>query len=53
MRLREWIRKHREEIDAVISDYAPGVPVDDDERAMWVLNDEGLYLFAKRQGVKV
>ena len=47
--LREFIREHREEIDnATKSSYH-----NDEERRQWVLNDEGLYQWARSEGVKI
>lgn len=47
--LREFIKLHRAEIDqATQSPYK-----NDDERRLWVLNDEGLYLWARSEGVKI
>lgn len=43
---RDWIAGHRAEIDEVINASAANVDVDDDEREMWLLNDEGLYSWA-------
>jgi len=39
----EWIRDNREELDNIIQNVAPGAPKNDEERRMWVENDEGLY----------
>ena len=33
--------------------HEPTSPLDDDELERWVLNDEGLYLWARRDGVEV
>ena len=47
--LTEFIKNHRKEIDAMIkSPYK-----NDNERRLWILNDEGLYLWAKSEGVKI
>lgn len=54
MGMRAFIRKNRAELDAAIraalrrSDYR----LNDREREMWVLNDEGLYQWAKAEGVR-
>lgn len=53
MTLRMFIEKHRDELDEHIrrtlntTDFR----INDEERRLWVLNDEGLYLWAKREGV--
>jgi hypothetical protein len=56
MSIRTFIRKHRAELDAAIAralgqDKNP-LP-NDAERRLWVLNDEGLYNWARSEGVKV
>jgi len=54
--LRAWIAEHREELDAAIAralkmDHNPRP--NDEERRLWVLNDEGLYSWARSEGVNV
>lgn len=57
MTLRQFIREHRKELDECIA-RAMGRTVDelphrnDEERRLWILNDEGLYLRARSEGVK-
>ena len=47
--IREFIKEHRQEIDEVTkSPYK-----NDEERRQWVLNDEGLYNWARSEGVRV
>lgn len=47
--LKQFIKEHRQEIDDIIqSPYK-----NDEERRLWILNDEGLYHWAKSEGVKV
>ena len=49
MNLTEFIRENRKEIDELTkSPYK-----NDNERRLWVLNDEGLYLWAKSEGVRI
>ena len=49
MTLKQFIINHRKEIDGVTkSPYK-----NDAERRSWVLNDEGLYLWARQEGVKI
>ena len=52
MRLREYIRKHRAELDAFIREAIdqPHYVLNDDERAEWVMNVEPLYNDARREG---
>jgi len=55
MNLTNFIRQNRKIIDSAIerrigdNDF----PHNDEERRLWILNDEGLYNFAKSQGVKI
>ena len=53
MTLREFIKENREEIDIAIRNKLPGARIDDRERKLWVLNDEGLYHWAKESGVRI
>jgi hypothetical protein len=50
--LRTWIKENREEIDKAIKKVS-NVSIDDEERRIWVLNDEGLYSWARSEGVNV
>ena len=51
MTLREFIREHREELDAAIlaTPGMQGYRLNDDDRADWIRNDEGLYNWARRE----
>ena len=51
--LSSWIKENRTEIDAAIRSSVPNARIDDAERRMWILNDEGLYNWAKSEGVNV
>ncbi len=73
MRMREFIRQNRAEIDAAIdrvlgfvpstascycaesgTDHRhPTEPRNDEERETWIVNDEGLYSWARSEGVPV
>lgn len=53
MTLREWIKKNRAEIDRAILSVCPGCRLNDNERRLWVLNDSGLYQWARSEGVSV
>jgi hypothetical protein len=47
--LREFIKEHRSKIDEITkSKYR-----NDEERRLWVLNDEGLCNWAKQEGVRI
>lgn len=58
MTFREFIRENREELDRCIAS-AIGCEVadlhhrNDEERRFWVLNDEGLYNWARSEGVRI
>ena len=52
MTLQAFIERHRQELDDHIQSIAPGAPKSDNERRLWVLNDEGLYNWARSEGVK-
>jgi hypothetical protein len=60
--IQTFIREHRKElteaiINRLIHHDSPGLKrnfrIDDEERRLWVLNDEGLYNWARSEGVKV
>jgi hypothetical protein len=54
MTLKQFIRKNRKEIDAAIRRVNPQQDkFNDEERRLWVLNDEGLYLWARAEGVRI
>lgn len=53
MTLRNFIRKNRTEIDAAIKRACPGGRINDEERRLWISNDEGLYRWARSEGVKI
>ncbi len=54
MTLRQFIRANRAEIDAAILRACPNCGThNDEERRLWVLNDEGLYLWARGEGVPI
>ena len=52
MPMSEFIAAHRDEIDAVIRGCG-GKRIDDEERELWILNDETLYNWARSEGVEV
>lgn len=51
MKLTTFIRENREEIDAAIKRACPNVRLSNQERCLWILNDEELYLWARSEGV--
>lgn len=52
MTLKQFVREYRIAIDAVIHRQVPSLRLNDAERRLWVLNDEGLYLWARTCGVR-
>ena len=67
MTLRQFIREHRAELDEAINAVVykhdgnggrgtipdPPPKRNDVERASWISNDEGLYNWARREGVRI
>jgi len=53
MSLREFIRKNRAEIDKYIRGVCDNCRLNDSEREQWIRNDEGLYRWARRSGVRI
>ena len=59
--LREFIRQNRPELDKAIlgalnrgrENYPVEVRLNDEERSQWILNDEGLYNWARSEGVRI
>lgn len=49
----EFIREHKADIDAVIKRKVPNALLTDEERRKWIINDEGLYVWARNEGVKI
>ena len=48
MTLEQFVTLHRRFIDGEIQRAGGNKPQDDEERALWVVNHEPLYLFAKQ-----
>lgn len=53
MTFEAFIRRYRKEIDATIKVACYDCQIDDEERRLWVLNDEGLYNWARSKGVDI
>lgn len=53
MTLREFIKQNREELDSCIRSVVPDEKLNYENRRLWILNDEGLYNWARREGVRI
>jgi len=53
MKLSDFIKENRDELDKYIQKQAPGSPKTDNERRLWILNDEKLYNWARSENVKI
>ena len=53
MTMQKFIRENREELDAAIKRVCDNCRLNDQERRLWVLNDEGLYRWARSEGVRI
>lgn len=53
MTIRDFIRTNREELDECIHGVCKSITLNDEDRRQWILNDEGLYNWARREGVKI
>ena len=54
MTLYQFIKENREEIDQCIKRACPNNQYfNDEERRNWILNDEGLYNWARSEGVYI
>lgn len=63
MRLREFIKQNREEIDRVVhsiqsrpntqGERMSPIKLNDKDREEWVMNEEGLYRWARSSGCRI
>ena len=53
MTLREFIKTNRSELHSCVDRVVPNHKRNDDELKMWILNDEGLYRWARSEGVRI
>lgn len=53
MSIREFIKQNKEALDAAILRVCPGLSLNDQGRRQWIANDEGLYKWARSQGVRI
>jgi len=51
--MREFIKENRKMIDRTILCACPNCRLNDDEREKWIMNDEGLYNWARMSGVRI
>jgi hypothetical protein len=56
MTIEDFVSENRKEIDKVIKSQSTGrrkIAIDDEERRVWVLNNEWLYNMAMDEGVVI
>ena len=56
MTLKQFIKENRDELDACIAralGEEDNPNANDRERRLWILNDEGLYRWARSEGVRI
>lgn len=53
MTLRDFIKENKEELDRCIKRVVPNARLNYGERRLWILNDEGLYNWARSEGVRI
>jgi len=53
MTLKQFIKDNRKELDAAIRRMCDNYTLNDSESRLWVLNDEGLYNWARSEGVRI
>ena len=53
MTLRDFIQENKETIDTCIKRVVPDARLTYEERRLWILNDEGLYNWARSKGVEI
>lgn len=53
MTLDKFIKENKEELDEYIKKVCPYLRINNHERRLWVYNDEGLYNWARRSGVRI
>ena len=53
MTMKAFIKANRSEIDAAIRAAGARGSLNDEDREDWILNDEGLYSWARSEGVRL
>ena len=52
MTIQFFIDQYKDEIDQAIRSEVPNAVIDDNERELWIENDESLYRWALEEGVE-
>lgn len=53
MTLTNFIKENKEQIDEAIKSVCSNCQLNNEERRLWILNDEGLYNWARSEGVRI
>ncbi len=53
MRMRDFIKENRKKLDEAIHHQVRNISLTDKDRQDWILNDESLYNWARRESVKI
>jgi len=53
MTMKKFIKQNKDDLDRAIRRACSNCRLNDAERRMWILNDEGLYRWARSEGVKI
>lgn len=53
MKMRDFIKEHKNELDECIRRVCPNCRLNNRERELWIMNDEGLYRWARSEGVRI
>jgi hypothetical protein len=53
MTMVNFIKENKAELDSAIKRVVPNASLNNEERRLWILNDEGLYRWARSQGVRI
>ena len=53
MTMTNFIRKNQKEIDEAIRRNYPGELQNDRTRGFWIMNDEDIYLWARKEGLRI
>lgn len=53
MSLRQWIEQNRAAVDNAIENFCRNCLKNDEERILWILNEDDLIEWAKSEGVQV